>query len=185
MNKIAILEGILFAVGSEGITLEELSNVLEISVNEVKILMKNLNKEYESDLRGIKILYLGEVFKLTTKVEHKEYYEKLIGESKNTTLSNAALETLAIIAYNEPITRIEVNNLRGIESSYTIRTLIARDLIKVSGKSKLPGRPNLYRTTKLFLDYFGLANIKDLPPLKEEKITDKEVDLYESTYKDL
>ncbi len=184
MENIAVLEGLLFAVGDEGLSLEKISEILDISIEESKELLKNLREEYAKDQRGIRISFLGEVFKLTTKKEHKEYFEKLIIDRSSDTLSNAALETLAIIAYNEPITRLEINNLRGIESSYVLRTLVARDLIKVSGKSNLPGNPNLYKTTSDFLDYFGLSSLNDLPELKEQTENKEEVDLYTSVYKE-
>lgn len=185
MEKLAILEGLLFIVGDEGLTIEDIIKILNISKEEAKSLLKELQQEYESSKRGIRISFLGESFKLTTKKEHKNYYEKLIGQRKNDMLSEAALETLAVIAYNEPITRVEIDEIRGIASSYIIRKLVARDLIKVSGKSTLPGRPNLYRTTKDFLDYFGLATIRDLPELAL-KTGDhlKEQDLYTSIYKE-
>lgn len=184
MDKLAILEGLLFAVGDEGLSLEKISEILELDIDESKILLKDLREEYSKDSRGIRISFLGEVFKLTTKKEHKDYFQKLLVDRTSDTLSNAALETLAIVAYNEPITRLEVNNLRGIESSYVLRTLVARDLIKVSGKSKLPGNPNLYKTTSDFLDYFGLSSLSDLPELKEKEDCGKDVDLYQSVYKE-
>ncbi len=185
MNKIAILEGLLFAVGDEGLSLEDISGILEIPIEEVKILLKNLRELYENDTRGIRVTFLGEVFKLTTKKEHAIYFEKLIKDRSSNTLSNSALETLAVIAYNAPVTRMDINNLRGIESSYIIRKLLARDLIKVSGKSKLPGSPNLYKTTSEFLDYFGLSSLNDLPKLKETDELNEEIDLFSSTYKDI
>ena len=103
----AVLEGILFIVGDDGITIPEISNILEISEEDAKKLVLELKNDYLSIDRGLRIDYLGNSLKLTTKKEHKEYYKKLIEESNNT-LSQAALETLAIIVYNEPITRIKV-----------------------------------------------------------------------------
>lgn len=185
MNKLAILEGILFVVGDEGITLDNIAEVMSITKNEAQELLKELREEYSKDNRGIRISFIGEAFKLTTKQEHKEYYQKLITTRGSNTLSQAALETLAIIAYNQPITRAEVDELRGIASINMIRKLMAKDLIKISGKSNLPGKPNLYRTTSEFLDYFGLATIDDLPdlPINEEK-TEDETELFTSIYKE-
>ncbi len=185
MNLVGVLEGVLFAVGDEGLSLAHASSILEISEEEVKELLKTLQEEYEKEARGIRISYLGNAFKLTTKKEHKEYYQKLlVGESSNT-LSDAALETLAIIAYNQPITRIEIDELRGVNNSQMIRKLVAKGLIKESGKSTMPGRPNLYATTSDFLDYFGLSTISDLPDVKNiEKISDEEMDLFTSNYKE-
>lgn len=162
MNKQGILEGLLFVVGDDGLTLEDIEEIMIIDEDEAKKLLQNLNKEYDNDSRGIKISYLGERFKLTTKKENSEYYKKLV-DTKESVLSQAQLEVLAIIAYNEPITRVEIDEIRGIASSHIIKKLMSKDLIKISGKSDLPGKPNLYKTTKEFLDYFGLSTLSDLP----------------------
>ena len=185
MKKEAILEGLLFVVGDEGITIDNIAEVLETDKKTVEKLLKNLQDEYSKEERGIRISFIGDAFKLTTKKEHKEYYQKLITTRGANTLSSAALETLAIIAYNQPITRAEIDELRGIASINMIRKLIAKDLVKVSGKSNLPGRPNLYRTTSEFLDYFGLATISDLPdlPISDAKEEDEE-ELFTSIYKE-
>ena len=167
MNLLGVLEGILFVVGDEGITLKSLCEIMQIDVEQAKELLKELKNEYESDNRGIRISYLGDAFKLTTKKEHKEYYQKLVNTENTNMLSQSALETLAIIAYNQPITRAEVDELRGLSSSFMIRKLVAKGLVKEAGKSTLPGRPNLYKTTSDFLDYFGLATINDLPKIDE------------------
>lgn len=185
MKNIAVLEGLLFVVGDEGITLNNICEILDVNMDEAKELLKQLREEYEKEERGIRISFLGETFKLTTKGEHKEYYQKLITTRGTNTLSQAALETLAIIAYNQPITRAEVDEARGIASINMIRKLVAKDLVKVSGKSNLPGKPNLYRTTSEFLDYFGLATISDLPDLGEPTATiEDEQELFTSIYKE-
>ena len=172
MKELGILEGILFVVGDDGISLENLCDVMGKSETEVKNLLSTLKKNYDEDDRGIRISYLGDAFKLTTKPEHKEIYE----------LSSAALETLAIIAYNGPITRVEIDELRGVSTVFVLRKLLAKDLIKVCGKSNLPGKPNLYEVTNNFLDYFGLATINDLPKLKDSE--SEELDLYNTLYKE-
>ena len=185
MNQKAVLEGILFIVGDEGTTIKEMANILEISEEEVKNILLDLKKDYESPERGLRISYLGNTFKLTTKEEHKNYYEKLVTESKTTNLSNAALEVLAVIAYNEPITRLKIDEIRGVNSSQIVRRLLARGFIKICGKEDTIGKPNLYKTTNDFLDYFGLSSKEDLPDLivREMKEND-EGDLYDSTYKE-
>lgn len=187
MDLIGVLEGILFVVGDEGTTLEEISRILEIPKEEVKGLLLQLKESYEQDNRGLRIRYLGNAFKLTTKEEHKPYYQKFLTNSKeHNSLSPSALEVLAIIAYNEPITRVEIDEMRGISSSFTLRKLVAKGLVKECGKSDLPGRPNLYKITSEFLDYFGLATKEDLPditsflPKKEEE----EKELFTSIYKE-
>jgi len=185
MNLTGVVEGILFVVGDEGITLQDLADTLEVSVEQTKAILKELQSEYEKDNRGIRISFLGDAFKLTTKKEHKDYYEKLVDQGELSPLSQASLETLAIIAYNQPITRAEIDELRGVSSQHIIRRLVARNLVKASGKSNLPGRPNLYATTSDFLDYFGLSTITDLPKLEEDVVGEKEEqELFTSIYKE-
>ncbi len=176
MNLVGVLEGLLFVMGDEGVTLDDICKTLNIDENKARELLTILKKEYENSERGLKISFLGNAFKLTTKKEHKEYFQKLV-EQKNESLSQSQLEVLAIIAYNEPITRIEIDEIRGISSSYVIKKLLSKDLIKVVGKSTLPGKPNLYRTTREFLDFFGLATLNDLPDLIVSK-NDQELDLF-------
>ena len=179
----AILEGLLFVVGDDGITINEICNILEINENEAKELVLSLKNDYLSEERGLRIDYLGNSLKLTTKREHKEYYRKLIEES-NHTLSQAALETLAIIVYNEPITRIKVDEIRGISSSQIIRKLVAKGFIKECGRENIPGRPILYKTTDDFLDYFGLSSLDELPKIEESNTIEDEKDLFLSKYKE-
>lgn len=187
MNK-AVLEGLLFVVGEDGLTFEQIEDVLEISEDESKELLMELKKDYEEDSRGLRIDFLGNRFKLTTKFEHREYYQKLIENPETNVLSQSALETLAIIAYNEPITRVEIDKLRGVGSVQMVRKLVAKGFIKEVGRSDLPGRPILYETTSDFLDYFGLATIEDLPDMRdfleenEKEEDDNESDLYTSKY---
>lgn len=184
MNLEAVLEGLLFVVGDEGLTLDQICEVMEIDKDTAKELLMTLKEAYEADNRGIRISFLGDAFKLTTKTEHRSYYEKLVDNPTTNMLSEQALEVLAIIAYNQPITRVEVDNIRGVNSSYAIRKLVAKGLLKEAGKSDMPGRPNLYRTTKEFLDYFGLATIEDLPKIEKNETEQSETDLFTSIYKE-
>ena len=189
MNK-AVLEGLLFVVGEDGLTLNQIEDVLEINEEESKNLIMELKKDYEDENRGLRIDFLGNRFKLTTKFEHKTYYQKLIENPETNTLSQAALETLAIIAYNEPITRMQIDAIRGVGSISIVRKLVAKGFIKESGRSEAPGRPILYETTNEFLDYFGLSSIEDLPNMdeivpKEEVVEDLNQDLYTSRYEEV
>ena len=189
MENKAVLEGLLFVVGEEGLSLEQIEDVLEIDELEAKELLKSLRDEYEEEGRGVRIDFLGNRFKLTTKKEHREYYQKLIENPETNTLSQAALETLAIIAYNEPITRIQVDDIRGVGSAQMVRKLVAKGFIKEVGRSDAPGRPILYKTTSEFLDYFGLPTIEDLPSMADfiqpsEEVDEEDKDLYTSRYKE-
>ena len=189
MKNKAVLEGLLFVVGEDGLTLDQIEEVLELKEEEVKELVNDLKHSYEEEDRGLRIDFLGNRLKLTTKFEHREYYQKLLENPETNILSQAALETLAIIAYNEPITRMQVDKIRGVSSSQMIRKLAAKGLIKESGRSDLPGRPILYETTNDFLDYFGLSNIEELPDMEKyieasEEDIKEEKDLYTSKYKE-
>ena len=185
MNK-AVLEGLLFVVGEDGLTIDQIVDVLEIDEENAKTLIMELKKDYEDDSRGLRIDFLGNRFKITTKFEHKAYYQKLIENPETNFLSQAALETLAIIAYNEPITRVQVDTIRGVGSTSIIRKLVAKGFIKECGRSEIPGRPILYETTSEFLDYFGLSSIEDLPNIEDLIQTPEEeeenTDLYTSKY---
>ncbi len=189
MSKLAVLEGLLFVVGEDGLTLDQLSQILEINAEEAKALLQTLKQSYDDENRGITINFLGNTFKLTTKQEHKDYYQKLIENPTTHTLSQSALETLAIIAYNEPITRVAIDDIRGVSSSQMVRKLVAKGFIKEVGRSDLPGRPILYKTTDEFLDYFGLASKDELPPIDElmakDEEEDTELDLFHSNYKEV
>lgn len=183
MNLVGVLEGILFVVGEEGISKEKLIEVLNIDEEKLQGLFNILNNRYNKEEYGVSIVYLGNKYKLATKKEHKEYYQKLVNSVYDGSLSQAALETLSIIAYNRNITRNQIEELRGVNSDYQVRKLLAYDLIKDVGKSDLPGRPTLYDITDRFLDYFGLASIDDLPKIELEE-NDEEISLFESKYKE-
>lgn len=178
----SVLEGLLFITGDEGLTIKEISEVLEIEQDDALELINKLKQDYSNEERGIMIQDFAGKYKLTTKKEHKAYYEKLSELSSNKTLSQSALETLAIIAYNQPITRLEIDELRGIQSSQMIRNLISRDLVKEVGRKDTAGKPRLYAVTDEFLDYFGLTSLNELPTIEVEESDD--VELYNSKYKE-
>lgn len=187
MNKLAVLEGLLFVVGEDGLTINQIMDILEINNDEAKQLISELKEKYEADTSGIRINFLGNTFKLTTKKEHRSYYQKLIENPDSNVLSQAALETLAIIAYNQPVTRLDVDDIRGVSSSQMIRKLVAKGFVKEAGRSDSLGRPILYKTTSEFLDYFGLATIDDLPKMEqfmENNTEASDTDLYHSKYKE-
>lgn len=181
----SVVEGLLYVQGDLGITLKDIERILEIDEEEAKRIVLSLKNYYDDNKRGLRINFLGNTIKLTTREEHKEYYQKLLEEPTSNCLSQSALETLAIIAYNEPITRGNVDSLRGVDSAYVMRRLLAKGLIKECGKADTIGRPTLYKTTDEFLDYFGMASKDDLPSI--EMLNDnqeEEKDLYTSIYKE-
>lgn len=186
MNLKAVLEGLLFVVGDDGLTIDKIVEILEIEENTAKELLTELRKDYEKDDRGIRISFLGNAFKLTTKKEHKEYYNKLVTTSSSHILSNASLEVLAIVAYNEPITRLKIEEIRGVNSDQIVRKLVARNFLKEAGKADGIGRPTLYKTTNEFLDYFGLATKEDLPKFDTSKYDgeNEEKELYSTRYQE-
>ncbi|MBQ9072505.1 MAG: SMC-Scp complex subunit ScpB [Bacilli bacterium] len=180
----AIIEGLLFLSGEDGLTLDEISKLIELDNEETKKIIKELYTDYENIDRGIQIEFLGNHFKLTTKQEHKNYYKKLTNIEENAPLSQSALETLAIIAYNGPITRVDVDDIRGVNSSYVVRKLLLKGLIEEDGRSDAPGKPRLYKVTSKFLDYFGLGSVEDLPRIEPIEQEDTEEGLFESRYKE-
>lgn len=179
INWKSIVESLLFAAGDEGLTLKQLSTVLEIEESEALDAISALREDYQSPDRGIAIVELAGTFQLTTKKEHSVYLKKLVESPSSQSLSQAALETLAIVAYKQPITRTEVESIRGVKCERPLQTLAAKALVKEVGRAEGTGRAILYGTTKEFLDYFGLKNIKELPPLSvTTDDPDEEADLF-------
>lgn len=175
VNWKGILESVLFAAGDEGLSLKQIATVLEVDEIKAQGIISEMQHEYEKDVnRGILLVQIAGVFQLATKKEHAEYLKRLVESPGTSHLSQAALETLAIIAYKQPITRIEIEEIRGVKTERPLQTLASRALIKEVGRAEGAGRAYLYGTTKEFLDYFGLKNIAELPPLPE-KIDDEEV----------
>lgn len=163
-----IVEGLLFASGDEGITINQICDITGQSKETVEYVLEELKYDYELESRGVTILQSNEVFHLTTKPEHNEYYKRFVENPRSSRMSQASLETLAIIAYLQPITKAEIEEIRGVNSDYAVQTLIARSLIESVGRKDAVGRPKLYGTTKEFLTYFGLSSLEDLPPLPEQ-----------------
>lgn len=163
-----IVEGLLFASGDEGLTARQLSQIIQVEEAMINHIIEELAFDYEHQNRGVMILRSSEVFHLTTKPEHNEYYKRYIQNPRSSRMSQASLETLAIIAYQQPITKTEIEEIRGVNSDYAVQTLVARSLVENVGRKDTVGRPILYATTKEFLTYFGLTSIDELPPLPKD-----------------
>lgn len=183
MNYKGLIEGLLFVVGDEGLTLIDLCSIIGIDDNQVLSSINELIRDYEKSDRGIRIESFGESYKLVTKKEYKDYLKKLVPDEEDL-LTQSNLETLAIIAYNQPITRIQIDEIRGVNSSHVIRKLLMRDLICEKGRSDLPGKPILYGTTDFFLDYFGISSLDKLPEIQIPDSDDNETNLFDSKYKE-
>lgn len=183
MNYKGLIEGLLFVVGDEGLTLIDLCSIIGVSDDVILNSLNDLIKDYENSDRGIRIELFGESYKLVTKKEYKDYLKKLVPDEEDL-LTQSNLETLAIIAYNQPITRVHIDEIRGVNSSHVIRKLLMRDLICEKGRSDLPGRPILYGTTDFFLDYFGINSLNQLPQIELPDSDDSETNLFESKYKE-
>ncbi|WP_102275869.1 SMC-Scp complex subunit ScpB [Cytobacillus massiliigabonensis] len=169
INWKGIVESLLFAAGDEGLTLKQIALVLEVEELQAEEIIKELMEDYrKDDIRGITVIELAGTFQLATKKENSAYLKRLVVTPQASTLSQAALETLAIIAYKQPITRAEIEEIRGVKTERPIQTLMAKALIKEAGRADGSGRAYLYGTTKEFLDYFGLKKIEELPPLPEK-----------------
>lgn len=168
--KIGVLEGLLFVTGDDGLSLEDVVKLLEVSKDEALKLLEQYKKSLEFENRGLKLVYLGNKYKLTTKEEHKKYYELLVDKTVSGSLSQSALETLAIIAYNQRATRAEIEAIRGVNSDGTIYKLLDYGLIEDAGKADLPGKPTTYKTTPEFLKLFGYENLSNLPELPKYKL---------------
>lgn len=177
----AIIEGLLFVSGEEGIDENQMMDVLQIDRKSLKFYLAEMKENYQSNSRGIQLVEVAGGYQLTTKQEHASYFKRLIQSPTSATLSQASLESLAIIAYKQPISRIEIEDIRGVKSERPLRTLNGKGFIKEVGRADRTGRAILYGTTKFFLEQFGLQSIKELPPLPEsvaEEEVEEELDLF-------
>ncbi len=174
----AIIEGLLFISGEEGIDEKQIAEVLQMEVIWVRDILNELIEEYSHADKGLQIVQLAGVYQFTTKQEHALYFKRLVNSPSSATLSQAALETLAIVAYKQPIARAEIEEIRGVKSERPLQTLIAKMLIKEVGRVEGTGRAILYGTTKQFLDHFGLKSLQELPPLPETESEVEEADLF-------
>lgn len=164
-----IIESILFAAGRE-VRITELMAALELSSDEIIKAVNNLKLDYEKIDRGLEIINIEDAYQLCTKKENYEYIYSIFDKRNKPNLSQAALETLAIIAYNPRITRAEIETIRGVNSDGTIYKLLDFNLIEEAGKLDAPGKPMTYKTSKEFLKMFGMHNLSELPELPRYKL---------------
>lgn len=168
----SIIEGLLFMAGDEGLTKRQLADILELDADFASELVYDLQRDLQREERGIQITEVASAYRMTTHPDHAPYFERMAYTPTRAQLSQAALETLSIVAYRQPITRIDIEEIRGVKSDRAIQSLVSKDLIEEVGRADAIGRPILYGTTKSFLDYFGLASIRELPEPKHMDVED-------------
>ena len=162
-----IIEALLFIQGSEGLSSEQLKDVLKLNTtNEARLLLRKFKEEFNKQEHGIMVAEFNDVFKFLTTPAVKWAIEELVTIVRKQHLSTAGIEVAGIIAYKQPITRLEVESIRGVQCSGAIQKLLLRDLIEEAGRMDSPGRPKLYRTTTYFMDYFGLETLDQLPDVE-------------------
>ena len=169
----AIIEAMLFANGKE-VSSKNLMSALEINSEELENVIALLKQKYDSDGSGIELIKINDSYQLVTKKEYYEYVYPLLDNRIKPSLSNAALETLSIIAYNPKITRSQIENIRGVNSDGTVYKLLEFELIESAGKLDAPGRPTMYQVTDNFLKMFGISNLDELPDLPRYKLDENE-----------
>lgn len=167
-DGIAIIEALLFAHG-DPITPEKLSEASGIDLETTVKLIDQLERRYNVQESGLQVIRLNDGFQITTRPEYSGYIKSALETRKQQPLSQAAMETLSIVAYNQPVTKAFVEQVRGIDSSSVVNTLVERDLLEEAGRLDLPGRPVSYRTTDTFLRCFGISSLRELPPLPNQE----------------
>ncbi|SFL99197.1 SMC-Scp complex subunit ScpB [Salibacterium qingdaonense] len=175
-----ILQGLLYVCGDEGLELQDAAGVLDLTEQETKQQLLLLQQSMKDDVPGLQVQCFGTRFQLVTADSIAPYIEKLAEGPRQAKLSQAALETLAIISYNQPITRIEIDDIRGVKSERAVQTLIHKALVQESGRAQAPGRPILYKTTERFLEHFNISSLEELPALgaEPEEPSTEEADLF-------
>ena len=164
---VKILESLLFS-SEAPLTITKIREIIpELKPKEIEQAVQTLNEQFQKSGRTFEIKEIAGGFQFFTLPEYADYVEKLFQTKQKSRLTQKALETVAIIAYKQPLTKHEIEEIRGVNVDGVIKTLLSRNLITISGRAKAPGSPFLYITTKKFLDYFGLKNLEDLPKLKE------------------
>ncbi|MCH4172628.1 MAG: SMC-Scp complex subunit ScpB [Lactobacillus sp.] len=186
MNYMAAIQALLYAAGDDGTSIGVLAQALELDAAPVRQSLGKLQAKLAADPdSGLAIIEYGQTIKLATKPQYIKAIQTFLAGNVGHHLSQAALEVLAIVAYQQPITRIEIDALRGVNSSGALQTLIARQLLTEAGRKEVAGRPILYATSAYFLDYFGLSDLTQLPELAENTQATQEknqVDLFYSQF---
>ncbi|BAL68758.1 SMC-Scp complex subunit ScpB [Streptococcus mutans] len=181
MTPLSKIEALLFVAGEDGLSLRQLATLLDIPVTALLQQLEKMAQKYEGDDNSaLSLLESSKTYKLVTKKDYADLLRQYSKTPINQSLSRASLEVLSIIAYKQPITRIEVDNIRGVNSSSAISKLQAFDLIQEAGKKEVLGRPNLYVTSDYFLDYMGINSLEELPDASSIELKDEEFTLFDN-----
>lgn len=161
----SVIESLLFVSG-EPMNIKDISSIIECSIDYTRELLKDMSQIYEDNRRGIKLININNEYQFVTKPQNSDYIQKILKNNVRQSLSQAAIETLAIIAYKQPITRIDIDEIRGVKSESAIMKLVEKNMIKECGRLEVPGRPILYGTTDEFLKQFNIQRLSELPSLE-------------------
>jgi len=183
-KKEAIIEAVLYAAGRP-VEIKELMVLLEIDFEEVMEIVEKMKLDMQKANRGLEIIKVDDAYQLCTKKDYYEYIYPIFDKRSKPNLSQAALETLAIIAYNPKITRAQIEAIRGVNSDGTLYKLLEYNLVEEAGKMDAPGRPTMYKTTKNFLKMFGISSLEELPELPRYKVDENEQIVMEDIIEDL
>lgn len=175
----SIMEGLLFITGDDGLTASKAAEAMQISIGQAETVLNDLMEQYYTADHGFEIEHYGDTYRFLSKACVHESARRLFQIDKEARLSNAAMETLAIIAYRQPITRVEIEEIRGVGADVMLRKLEARGLIQESGRSDAPGRPFLYTVTDEFMNAFGLTSLSELPDLPQFAQEENSEDLFQ------
>ena len=175
----SIMEGLLFITGDDGLTASKAAEAMQISIEQAETVLNDLMEQYYNADHGFEIEHYGDTYSFLSKACVHESARRLFQIDKEARLSNAAMETLAIIAYRQPITRVEIEEIRGVGADVMLRKLEARGLIQESGRSDAPGRPFLYTVTDEFMNAFGLTSLSELPDLPQFAQEENSEDLFQ------
>lgn len=179
MSHLASIEALLFVAGEDGLSLRQLAELTQLSASALTQQLEKLAEKYDSDTHSaLCLVETGKTYKLVTKETHAELLRLYSSTPINQSLSRASLEVLSIVAYKQPITRVEIDEIRGVNSSGALAKLQAFDLIREDGKKEVLGRPNLYVTTDYFLDYMGVNRLEELPDVSTIQLQNEEVTLF-------
>lgn len=168
-----VIEAILFVAG-EPVNVHELQRALEVTELETEQAINALDSDYSFHRRGICLKRFGNHLQLSTRAEYAPYVERLLQPIQKQSLSQSAMETLAVVAYRQPVTKLEIEAVRGVKCDYSVQSLVNKGLIEEVGRKETLGRPILYGTTDTFLSHFGLSNLSELPKPPEEAKADEE-----------